>query len=102
MRTPRLSLGVFALALILLLLLLACRGSDEPTDGPASERATAAPTTEGAEPSPTPTPTAAPTPTPTAAQISLETDWEALVALYNATGGPNWERHRRPELGWQQ
>ena len=31
MRTPRLFLGVFALALILPLLLLACGGSDEPT-----------------------------------------------------------------------
>ena len=116
MRTPRLSLGVFALALILpLLLLLACGGSDEPTDGPSSERATdeptdlpdseratdepegrassgqttAAPTTEGTEPSPTPRATAA----PTMVQTSPETDREALVALYNATGGPNWTRN---------
>ena len=44
MRTPQLSLGVFALALILPLLLLACGGSDEPEDGPSSERATAEPT----------------------------------------------------------
>ena len=44
MRTPRLFLGVFVLALILLSLLLACGGSDEPTDGPSSERATAEPT----------------------------------------------------------
>ena len=42
MRTPRLFLGVIALALILPLLLLACGGSDEPTDRPA--RATAEPT----------------------------------------------------------
>ena len=42
MRTPRLLLGVFALALLLPLLLLACGGSDEPTDRPA--RATAEPT----------------------------------------------------------
>ena len=55
-------------------------------------------TTEGAEPSPTPRTTAAPTPaataapkaTPPMAQTSLETDREALVALYNATGGPDW------------
>ena len=55
-------------------------------------------TTEGAEPSPTPRTTAAPTPaataapkaTPSMAQTSLETDREALVALYNATGGPDW------------
>ena len=39
------------MALILLVLLVACGGSDEPTDGPSSERATAEPTTEGAEPS---------------------------------------------------
>ena len=38
---------------------------------------------EGAEPSPTPR--------ATAAQTSPETDREALVALYNATGGPNWD-----------
>ena len=107
MRTQRLFLGVFPLALILLL--LACGGSDEPTDGPASERATAAPTDlpdseratdepEGRASSgqttaaPTPKATAAPTPKATAAQTSPEPDREALVALYNATGGPNWDR----------
>ena len=41
MRTTRLFLGIFALALLLPLLLLACGGSDEPTDGPSSERSTA-------------------------------------------------------------
>ena len=44
MRTPRLFLGIFALALLLPLLLLACGGSDEPTDAPSSGRATAEPT----------------------------------------------------------
>ena len=138
MRTTRLFLGIFALALLLPLLLLACGGSDEPTDGPSSERSTAeptdlpdseratdepdgrtssgqttaAPTAEGAEPPPTPSVTAGPTPagiaTPTRprvipmstprstdgppmAQTSPETDREALVALYNATGGPHWK-----------
>ena len=138
MRTPRPFLGIFALALLLPLLLLACGGSDEPTDGPSSERSTAeptdlpdseratdepdgrtssgqttaAPTAEGAEPPPTPSVTAGPTPagiaTPTRprvipmstprptdgppmAQTSPETDREALVALYNATGGPHWK-----------
>ena len=43
MRTPRLFLGVIALALILPLLLLACGGSEEPTDESSSERATAEP-----------------------------------------------------------
>ena len=111
MRTPHLFLGIIALALILPLLLLACGGSDEPADGsyserdtaastdlPDSERATdepegrtssgqttAAPTTEGAAPS-----TAA---RPLMAQTSPETDREALIALYNATGGPNWDRN---------
>ena len=41
MRTPRLFLGVFGLLLIHLCLLLACVDSDEPTDAPSSERATA-------------------------------------------------------------
>ena len=107
MRTARLFLGVFALALILPL--LACGGSGEPADGASSERATvepesrassgqttARPTTESAEPSPTHRATAAPTPAATAAptmvQTSSETDREALIALYNATGGPNWNR----------
>ena len=138
MRTLRLFLGIFALALLLPLLLLACGGSDEPTDGPSSERSTDEPTnlpdserstdeptnlpdserstdeptnlpdserstaepagrassgqttpappTESAEPSPTPRATAA----LPMAQTSPETDREALVALYNATDGPNW------------
>ena len=43
MRTPRPFLGIFALALLLPLLLLACGGSDEPANGPSSERATAGP-----------------------------------------------------------
>ena len=112
MRTPRLFMGIFALALILPLLLLACGGSDEPSDGASSERATAeptdlpdseratdepesrassgqptaGPTTKSAEPSSTPRATAA----PTMVQISSETDREALIALYNTTGGPQW------------
>ena len=44
MRTRQLFLGIFALALLLPLLLLACGGSDEPTDRPASGQATAEPT----------------------------------------------------------
>ena len=106
MRTPRLFLGIFALALLLPLLLLACGGADEPTDMPDSERATnepedrassgqttPAPPTASAEPSPTPRATAVPTPAalpPMAQMTSPETDRAALVALYNATGGPNW------------
>ena len=70
MTTPHLFLGVFALALLLPLLLLACGGSDEHTDGPSSEQAAAR---------------------PPLAETSPETDREALVALYNATNGENWE-----------
>ena len=33
------------------------------------------------------------TSTPPLANISAETDWEALVAFYNATGGPNWKNN---------
>ena len=58
MKTTCLFLGVFALALILPLLLVACDGSDEPTDGPSSGQATAALATAGAGPSATPTATA--------------------------------------------
>ena len=98
MRTPRPFLGIFALALLLPLLLLACGGSDEPANGPSSERPTAGPTTEVAEPSPTPRATDEPesrtsSGQTTAEPTSLETDREALVALYNATGGPNWRRN---------
>ena len=99
--------------MILPLLLLACGGSDEPMDGPSLERTTdeptdlpdseratdepegrafsgqttAASTTEGGESSPTPRATAG----PLMAQTSPETDREALVTVYNATGGPNWK-----------
>ena len=115
MRTPKLFLGIFALALILPLMLLACGGSDEPTDGPASERSTAEPTDlpdserptdepeTPASPARTPstpgsgdTPTATDAPEPLAATTppatsgSAETDREALVALYNATEGEDW------------
>ena len=85
MRTPRLLLGIFALAL-LLPLLLACAGADEPESRASSGQTTPEPTTESAEPSPTPRATAA----PTMVQTSSETDREALIVLYDATGGPDW------------
>ena len=88
MKTPRLALGVFDLALILLCLLLAFGSSDEPTDGPSSGQTTAAPTKPMVLPTSTPRHSARP---PT--QTSPETDREALVALYNATGGPDWKRN---------
>ena len=99
MSTPRIHLGIFALALLLPLLLLACGGSDEPTAVPSSERATAEPTDvpdseratdepeAPASPAPTPstpesgdapTATDAPVPAtaPPAASGSAETDRE--------------------------
>ena len=82
------------------------RATNEPESRASSGQTTAVPKTEGAKPSPTPKATAAPTkqrvlttstPRPTArppmAQTPPETDREALVALYNATGGPDWRRN---------
>ena len=60
------------LALALTAVLVAC-GSDEPSGGAA------------------PTATVAPATAPPAASGSAETDREALVALYNATDGENWD-----------
>ena len=91
MRIPHLFLGVIALALILPLLLAGC-SSDEPGGRASSGQAAATLTTDGAEPSITPTATAE----PRLAQTSPETDREALVALYNVTGGPNWTSNN----GW--
>ena len=79
---------------------VACWGSDEygqatlpagsfsPTARAAepTPAATAAPTMQSVLPMSTPRPTAAPL-----AHTSPETDREVLVALYNATGGQNWE-----------
>ena len=56
----------------------------------------------------TPTPTATPSPTPTPTPIpsgSAATDREALIALYNATDGPNWTNNAnwlsdRPMQTW--
>ena len=89
MRTPRLFLGIFALALLLPLMLMACGGSNEPTNEPSSKRATAEPATPAA-PATVP-PTATDAPAAPAASGSAETDREALVALYNATDGENWD-----------
>ena len=89
------------MSLLLPLLLLACGGSNEPADGPSSERATDEPETP-ASPARTPSapgsgdaPTATDAPAvataPPAASGSVETDREALVILYNATDGENWD-----------
>ena len=96
-------------------MLLACGGPDKPTDGTSQERSTAEPTdlpdseratdepgtpvSPGRMPSTpesgdAPTATDAPVPAtaPPAASGSAETDREALVAIYNATDGENWNR----------
>ena len=83
------------LALALTAALAAC-GSDEPSGvtGPArtASTPTETPTTTGS--GDTPTATVAPVPAtataPPAASGSVETDREALVALYNSTDGENW------------
>ena len=83
---PELFRFLCALALIIPALFPAC-GSDEPpvaTATSASDRATATPA-----PAPA-TATATPEASLPLAQTSPETDREALVALYNAAGGPKW------------
>ena len=90
------------LALALTAALAAC-GSDEPSGGTGPDRTASTPTEMPASPTQTPTtpgsgdaPTATDTPVPTAttappaASGSVETDRKALVALYNATDGENW------------
>ena len=71
----------------------------EPT-GTATTAATRAPTA-APEPTPKPEPTATPKPTPTPQprftplapeKTSAETDREALIALFNATNGEEWDR----------
>ena len=102
---------MLAIALALPVVLLAC-GSGPPSASPIVERTEATPTTERTATTPKPT-AAAPdrgsavgsdtttaTPEPTAMETpesrtapdqgSAETDRESLVALYNATDGPNW------------
>ena len=90
------------LALALTAALAAC-GSDEPSGVTGSDRTASTPRETPASPARTPTtpgsgdaPTATDTPVPAAATAppaasgSAETDREALVALYNATDGENW------------
>ena len=70
-RTTRwVTLFSFILALALTAALAAC-ASDEPSGGTVSDRTAS---------------------TPTETPASAETDREALVALYNATDGENWNR----------
>ena len=91
------------LALALTVALAAC-GSEEPSGGTGPDQTASTPTETPASPAQTPTTTGsgdAPTGTdapgsadataPPAASGSVETDREALVALYNATGGRGWD-----------
>ena len=91
------------LALALTAALAAC-GSDEPSGVTGPDRTASTPTETPASPARTPTttgsgdaPTATDAPEPAAATAlpaasgSVETDREALVALYNATDGENWD-----------
>ena len=93
----------FILALALTAALAAC-GSDEPSGGNGPDRTASTPTDTPAAPTRTlatpragtaSTATDAPGPAaataPPAASGSVETDREALVALYNATDGENWD-----------
>ena len=90
------------LALALTAALAAC-GSDEPSGVTGPDRTASTPTETPASPARTPSttgsgaaPTATDAPEPAtataspAASGSVETDREALVALYNATNGENW------------
>ena len=90
------------LALALTAALAAC-GSDEssgvtgpdgtastPTETPTSPAQTPTTTGSGDAPTATDAPAPATATAPPAVSGSVETDREALVALYNATDGPNW------------
>ena len=90
------------LALVLTAALAAC-GSDEPSGVTGPDRTASTPTETPVSPAQTPTttgsgaaPTATDAPKPAtvtarpAASGSVKTDLEALVALYNATDGENW------------
>ncbi len=123
MTSQRLSLLLIAvLTLVSVLTLAACSDDTEPTPTPtqtATPTATHSPVpTQTPIPTPTPTPTAVPTPMPTATPTPTATaaptptavptatptpvptpsgtvasDRAALVALYNATDGPNWHNN---------
>ena len=78
------------LALALTAALAAC-GSDEPSGVTGPDR-TASTTGSGDAPTATEAPVPATTTAPPAASGSAATDREALVALYNATDGENWDK----------
>ena len=77
------------LALALTAALAAC-GSDEPSGVTGPDRTASTPAS-GAAPTATDAPEPATATAPPAASGSAEMDREALVALYNATDGENWD-----------
>ena len=81
--------ALFALALVLLALPLSCGSSPPPTAQPTATF-TPPPTA-----TPVPTATPRPTPQPTATPPLSESDRDALVALYHATGGPGWTNNHK-------
>ena len=84
-------LALFALAL--LVLPLSCSSNPSPTAQPT---ATFAPLpTATLIPTATPMPTPTPTPQPTALPPLNETDRTALIALFHATGGPDWTNNHK-------
>ena len=95
-RTTRyVTLLSFVLALALTAALAAC-GSDEPSGVTGPDRTASIPTETPASPTPTPTtPESEAAPTATGQRRwppAPSKDREALVALYNATDGENWNQ----------
>ena len=90
-------IAIFVLALALSASLTAC-GSDAPSASPNAERAASTSTPERAAATPDSTDTAAASTPETTPEIQgrggvpQAADREALAAVYNATGGPDWKR----------
>ena len=80
---------VLVLVVGLLPALLAC-GADGPSESPNAGRAASSPTAESGASTGEPTATATRESLPAPDSTSTETDRESLIALYDATDGPNW------------
>ena len=84
-------LALFALAL--LVLPLSCSSSPSPTAQPTATFTP--PPTATLIPTAIPMPTPTPTPQPTALPPLNEADRAALIALFHATGGPDWTNNHK-------
>ena len=85
-------------ALLLATAALACDSPETVESVPTISPASAASPTPSPTVSPSPTPTETPTPTPTPSPVPIldaASDRAALVALYAATDGANWEKKRQ-------